>query len=143
MSFSDLSNICDSFQTASGTSRINESNPANKRPAPLSVRVSDRERKALLRAASGKPLNRFVRERLFDAKGKVRESKQPDVADIARMLRALGETDVFRNLDKLMQCIDDGTVILSDEQQQDIGAACAAVLLMRRDLMTALGLREE
>ncbi len=113
-----------------------------KRPAPLSVRLNRSERQKLEQLAGDQPLGSFIKDRLF---GDVLVSRASEVADryqmLVRVLAALGKSQVFANLDVIAKAIETGDLSLSDEQQEQIGAACLLVLEMRDDLIRALGLK--
>ena len=120
MSASSVPVLKTSFQIVSSK----DSNPPvkkekKKRPAPLSVRISASERISLEEAASGLPINRYVRGCLFDAGGNIRQrrgkAQVQDPQAIARILSALGQTEIFRNLDALVAHIENGNLQLSTE----------------------------
>lgn len=148
MNASSVSALKTSFQTASSVdSRLSVKTEKTKRPAPLSLRISAIERVSLVEAASGQPLNRYIRECLFDKKGNIRKRKRKshsqDTQAIARILGLLAQSDMFRNLNVLVEKIDTGDIQLSLETEEQISVACACILLMRNDLIKALGLKSE
>lgn len=59
----------------------------------------------------------------------------------ARVLAALGESDVFGNLDIVARAIDRGELALNDEQEEQISTACLLVLELRNDIIRALGIK--
>ena len=140
-----ISKLTTSFQNAAGVRAVPVSEPKQtkkKRLPPLSIRLSETERARLKEDAGGKPLSTYAKERIFRASPS-KAGKLDDAAALARVLSALGQTELFRNLGTLVQAIEDGDVTLTPEKEQQIGAACAAVLLMRNDLIRALGLKAE
>lgn len=140
-----ISKLSTSFQNVANlqAETASKAKPKKKtRLPPLSIRVSEAERARLKRDAGNKPLSTYAKERIFRAPPS-RAGKIDDPAALARVLSALGQTELFRNLGTLVQSIEDGDVVLTPQQQEQIGIACAAVLLMRNDLVRALGLKPE
>lgn len=112
-----------------------------KRPAPLSIRLSACERKRLEKLAGDQPLSRFIKERIF-ADSRLSDAEIMDRYEmLARILSALGESDVFSNLDVISQNIKNGNLVLNDELEEQIATTCLLVLEMRNDLIRALGLK--
>lgn len=117
-----------------------------KRPAPISVRVSAEERAQLEKDAAGMSMNAHIRARLFseDATPKrKRRNKSPvkDHAALARVLSALGQCNLARDLGDLSAAMQDNKMCLTPESERLFQHACQAVILMRRDLVKALGLK--
>ncbi|MEW7006759.1 hypothetical protein [Lentilitoribacter sp. EG35] len=113
-----------------------------KRPAPLSIRLTGRERKKLEKLAGEKSLNKYIKDQIFTTPSKLPDSEIMDRYEmLARILSILGENDVFGNLDRVVKAIDRGELELNDQQQEQIGAACLLVLEIRNDLIKALGLK--
>jgi hypothetical protein len=118
--------------------------PLAKRAAPLSLRLSAMERKSLENLAGDQPLGRFIKERVFsDAP----VSRPAEIVDryqmLVRVLAALGESEVFANLDCIAKAVEAGDLVLREAQQEQIGAACLMVLEMRDDLIRALGIKPQ
>lgn len=114
----------------------------NKRPAPLSVRLNRDERKRLEKLAGDQSLGSFIKERIFADASVFRPAKAVDRYQLlARLLAALGENQIFANLDMIAKAVESGDLTLSEEQEAQIGAACLLVLEMRNDLIRALGLK--
>ncbi|SDT95332.1 hypothetical protein [Stappia sp. ES.058] len=113
-----------------------------KRPAPLSLRLNQAERKRLEKLSGDQPFGRFIKDRIFT---EAPVSRASEIADryqmLARVLAALGENDVFANLDAIAKAIGAGDLVLTEEQQDQIATACLLVLEMRNDLIRALGLK--
>lgn len=117
-----------------------------KRKPPLSIRLNDDERTLLESWAGRTPLSTYVKKRLFaDGGKKPRKARSStsvqDYDTLARLLGALGRTDAFRNLDKLIAMAENGTLDLEDEHIKTVLAVCACVTEMRNDLIVALGLK--
>jgi len=118
-----------------------------KRPSPLSLRLSEDERSTLEDQAGRQSLNAYIKTRLFDDDKQRNKSQRYKVVEdyeaLARVLSALGQTELFANLSTLIEQIKSGDVVLSPEAEEVIGVTCACVLLMRDDLVKALGLIAE
>lgn len=113
-----------------------------KRPAPLSLRLTALERKTLEKLAGGQPLGSFIKDRVF---ANAPLSRPAEITDryqmLARLLAALGESNVFGNLDRIANAVDAGDLEVSDQEREQIALACLLVLEMRDDLIRALGLK--
>jgi hypothetical protein len=108
----------------------------------LSLRLTTSERKTLEKLAGNQPLGGFIKQRVFaDAPA----SRPTEVADrfelLARLLAALGESNVFANLDRIAKAAEAGELELSDQEREQIALTCLLVLDMRDDLVRALGLK--
>lgn len=114
-----------------------------KRPSPISIRVTDEERAELQAMAGRTPVGAYIKECVFKGRTPRKSRHSNPIEDfdaLARVLSALGRSDVFRNLDALVAQAEAGTLDLSDEHLQTVLAACACVTSMRSDLIRALGL---
>ena len=56
-------------------------------------------------------------------------------------LAALGQTELFRKLDKLIEQSQQGTLDLSPNAEFELGLACACVIEMRDNLIKDHGLK--
>ncbi|MEM7744372.1 MAG: hypothetical protein AAF409_11755 [Pseudomonadota bacterium] len=117
--------------------------PRRKRPAPLSVRLTDAERAALEKAADGQSLNSYVKDQLFSASGKAARSRRrkpvKDQVALAQALGLLGQMDLGPSLKALTQAVETGALDVSPEVEEELRAACAAVIAIRSELLRALG----
>lgn len=121
-----------------------EPKPKAKRPAPLSIRVSKEERKALQRAAAGRSVNSYIRERIFGDQPKALERGKTQVKDyeaLAKVLSLLGRSDIATRLSALIMALEMNRLELSGEAEAELRSACADVKAMRAALITALGLK--
>lgn len=113
-----------------------------KRPAPLSIRLTQRERKKLEKLAGDQSLSKYIKNQIFASPAKSCDSEIVDRYEmVARVLAALGESDVFGNLDTIAKAVERGNLELSEQHQEQIGAACLLILELRNDLIVALGLK--
>lgn len=114
---------------------------------PFSIRLTDKERDLLTKRAGGQPLGTYLRERILSdhasaARGRGRISSA-DREGLARVLAALGRSEIVVNLNKLAAAASIGALDLSPEVMRDLDNACRAVIGMRSDLIRALGLKDE
>ncbi len=127
-----------------GHAKKSQTTATKKRPAPISIRVSDEEREALKRAAAGRSVNSYVRERLFSNTALARTRGRAPVQDyeaLARVLGLLGRSDVYTSLSALVLAIEQQKLAASGDVERDIRHACASVRAIRAELVTALGLK--
>ncbi len=141
MSAPSASGLKTVFQV-SGNPKPNVKTARQNRPPPLSLRLSAAERAALEKDAGGVPLGTHIKAKLFKQRVRKKAVVQ-DAESLARALGLLGQSELFRNLDAIRRGIEAGDLILSADQQEHIASACAAVLLMRNELIKALGLKPE
>ena len=126
----------------------NAAHPAQKkkRPAPLSVRVSDEEKALLKRLAGNRSVNGYIRQKLFGDAVKpksVRGSPSVDREALAKTLGALGQSRLSSNLNQLAKAANMGALPVSPELVAELTRACADIQAMRRDLIAALGIKPE
>lgn len=112
----------------------------------LSVRLTEEERRLLAERAGRQPLAAYLRDLALAkaAHGRRRSSMAPikDHEALARVLAALGQSRFANNLNQLAKAANIGALPVTREIDSDIRDACAAVAIMRRDLMRALGLAD-
>lgn len=115
-------------------------------PRPISIRVTAEERAHLERQAGGQTLSAFVRSRIFDKSGVARRKGQrPDLdrVALARILALLGQSGIAQNLATIIEAIRTGTLEVGPELHGALEQAAADVMLMRHDLIQALGVKPE
>lgn len=117
------------------------------RPTPVSVRFSYEEREQLNKDAEGQSLNSYIKSRIFDEtiprKRKYNANPVSDMQLLAQTLSALGRTEVFSNLNLIIERLENGSLVLTSETEEQINVACLCVINMRNDLVKALGLRPD
>lgn len=124
------------------TSAASKRNTTQKRPSPISIRVTDEERAELLEAANGQSINSYVRDRLFkNNRTPRRKALIEDYQALARVLSALGQSDTHTRLTALLLAIEAGKLEVTQDAERDVRHACFAVKTMRADLVKALGLK--
>jgi len=118
---------------------------AGRRPAPFSLRLSAKERARLEHDAGETPLATYIKFRLFNHLPDLSSYRDgPSATDqrlIAQLLAALGASRSANNLNQLAKSANMGTLDVRPETEAELREACAAVQSMRRDLVTALGLK--
>lgn len=113
------------------------------KPAPFSLRLSFDERGILEHDAAGQALGAYIRERLFgeDVTPRTTRGKFPvkDQAALGRVLGALGASRLSANLNQLAKAVNTGSLPVTPETEEELRKACAAVIAMRQDILSALG----
>ena len=116
-----------------------------KRPAPLSIRVSDEERDKLKVDAAGGSIHGYIRTKLFGASAspsrRVRRPNSIDHAALGRVLGALGQTRLASNMNQIAKAANMGALPVTPELAAELHEACSDIRAMRRDLIAALGIK--
>lgn len=112
----------------------------------FSLRLTDDERALLQARAGSTPLGAYIRQTLLTNQDRgVRLIRQRSpVADheaISRVLASLGQSRLSSNLNQLAKAVHLGVLPVTPETEQEIAQACAAIGVMRNDLIAALGLK--
>ncbi|WP_300037157.1 hypothetical protein [uncultured Roseobacter sp.] len=133
------------FTTAAAESAPIKKSREGKRPSPISLRLNEAELAALRKASAGRSMNGYIRERLFGNATAVRLSKpaSDDHEALARVLGALGRSDVFTSLAAISLALEEQRLVTDRRTKSAILDACDAVVSMRSDLLRALGLRKD
>jgi len=111
---------------------------------PFSLRLTLDERAKLERDAAGQAVSVYVRHMLFGDQPVPRRrapKKKASVDQVAlsRLLAALGASRLSQNLNQLAKAVNTGSLPVTPETERDLKDACQAVVLIRADLMRALG----
>lgn len=113
------------------------------KPTPFSLRLTFEERAQLEQDAADMSLGAYIRERLFgeDAAPRKTRSKTPvkDYEALGRVLASLGSSRLSSNLNQLVKAVNTGSLPVTPETEAELREACAAVLVMREELLMALG----
>ncbi|MBN9890140.1 hypothetical protein I6N89_22805 [Pelagibaca abyssi] len=113
----------------------------------ISLRVSADEKARLERDAAGMSRSAYMRERLFgqDVTPRKTRGKSPvaDYEALARVLAALGRSDLAQSFEGLSWAEANGVVKIDPATSEAIRQACKDVSAMRDDLVSALGLKPE
>ncbi len=119
-------------------------------PPPFSIRFSEEERARLDRAAGALSLAAYIRLKLFsedDAppprRRLTRKRYQPsaELAVLGHMLGSLGKSRMASNLNQIAKAANTGALPVTPELEKELLEACAAVLSMRQELISALGVK--
>lgn len=140
----------DSIDAVAAAKAVAQQRPARKpepeaepKPVYVSLRVTPDEKARLKRDAAGMSLSAYVRERLLgsDVKPRKTRGKFPvkDHAALAKVLRALGQSNLARDFEALNWALQDGTVHLDPDSTRVFRQACRDVSAMHDALMVALG----
>ena len=121
---------------------MTQANRVTKRPAPLSLRLSDDERQQLVAQAGSLPLGSYIKSVVFaDQAHQYRKTPKPPVAEqqlLAEILARLGKSRTANNLNQIAKHLNQGTLVVDDELEADLKQAIAEVAWMRTTLMRAL-----
>ncbi len=118
-----------------------------KRSPPVSIRFSTEEHTLLKQRAGEESLSAYIRQRALN--GELAPSKirgQTPIIDhkaLARVLSALGRSELHKSLSSVIALIENDTLAYDKNVADSLRKACSDVAVMRRDLITALGLRSE
>lgn len=117
----------------------------SKRPAPLSLRLTDEERQRLVDQAGSMALGAYIKSVVFaDAAPTYRKRRIPPVAEqqlLAEVLARLGQSRTSSNLNQIAKHLNQGTLVLDDNLAEELHQAVAEVAWMRVTLMQALGIK--
>lgn len=107
-----------------------------KKPAPFSLRLSEKEKVTLLRRAKGEPLGGYIKGQLFNA-------KNPNItkSDAATVLAILGSSDLARSMACIAKAAEIGALPVTPELSTQLAEACTDIRRMRFALVRSLGLR--
>lgn len=112
---------------------------------PFSIRLTDGEKATLQEQAGRVPLGAYVRKMLLgdtaETRSVVAAGPAIDTALLARMLAALGQSDLGESLKTLARHADAGALECDEVTVTRLRQACDALLAMRLLLLHALGKR--
>ena len=136
-----MTNLSHEFSGLAATQTPERAEP--KKPTPFSLRLSFEERARLEQDAAGMSLGAYIREMLFgeDVAPRKTRGKFPvkDHEALGRVLGALGSSRLSSNLNQLAKAANTGSLPVTPETEAELREACAAVLVMREELLMALG----
>ncbi|GLQ25444.1 hypothetical protein [Sulfitobacter pacificus] len=115
------------------------------RLAPFSLRLTPEERTQLEAQAGSMPLASYIKSVVFaDEAPKYRRQRKPPVAEqqlLAEVLARLGQTRQASNLNQIAKHLNQGTLIVDPDLEDDLKRAVAEVAWMRATLIQALGVK--
>jgi len=112
----------------------------------LTVRVSDEQRALLERRAGNRPLADYIRHTLDIENTEKRQRNYKPQADrvmLARILAALGSSDMAASMRDIANAARNGALPESPDTLLSLQAACLTIEKIRHDLISALGLKVE
>lgn len=136
----------DSCQNAFAAAANGPLKATKRRPAPVSIRFTEEERTKLAEWAQGRPIGTVVRERLFGRNTKKGRKVSPPPRQqkaLANALRRLGHSGVAAYLTGQITALEEGRLMLSQQEERDLRNADRECYDIRRDLMIALGIDAE
>ena len=115
------------------------------RLAPFSLRLTPEERSQLESQAGAMPLASYIKSVVFAAEApKYRKRRKPPVAEqqlLAEVLARLAQTRQANNLNQIAKHLNQGTLIVDPELEEDLKRVVAEVAWIRATLMEALGVK--
>lgn len=121
-------------------------NPKKKRPAPISLRVTAKERDLLKELAGQRSVNAYIREKVFGDQASPRRSyrkPRPDEAALGKALALLGQSRLSSNLNQIAKAANLGTLPVTPDLTEELAAACADIRTMRDELIASLGIKSQ
>jgi hypothetical protein len=109
---------------------------------PVSIRLTEAERRRFAIEAGSAPLSVHLRARLLEGTGLRRSESHFRYVDFARLLSQLGQSNLGSNLADLAEAARSGGLPVNPDTESALNEACAAVIAMRSELLLALGLRK-
>ena len=116
----------------------------SERSAPISVRFTEAEKARLRDLAGSRPIGQYIRDQALQGNAVPRAARRSPVKDaepLGQLLGLLGQSRLGSNLNQIAKAAHHGSLPVTDEVEQDLRHACAAVLEMRELLLRALGLQ--
>lgn len=120
--------------------------PRKRPPRPISVRVTHEEREALEAEAGEQTLSAYVRSILLGTPGNRRRyQKRPELdrVALARILAVLGQLGIAPDFKVIAEAARTGTLECGPELLAKLEQTCRDIMLMRSDLIRALGIKAE
>jgi len=118
---------------------------SKKRPAPLSIRLSDEQRSQLKQIAGNMTVNAYIIMRLFgeDATKKRARRITEDILLLSQILAKLGQSGLHSNLHTLAESAKHGALQVTPEVEEQFVIACTDVASMKSMLMQSIGIQED
>lgn len=113
--------------------------PDKRRPSPLSIRLNDEERRALVAQAGAMALSTYVKRAALGARPSRTQRINLDREPVARVLAILGQSGIGPNLSQLASYAASGSLELDERTRTQILDACEDFRAVRDLLMQALG----
>lgn len=115
--------------------------PYGKRPAPLSIRLTPEERNLLEQLAGTMSLAGYIKMAALAGQRPARISgrTRADQQALARVLAALGASQLSASLERLSYAAANGCLYVDDRLAAKFAAACDDIRAMHLHLLEALG----
>lgn len=123
--------------------KIRKVTKRKKRRSPLTIRLTDEQWEDLEQLSQGISYGAYAKDCMFNTKRASKRSAVQDYELLARLLAALGQSELFGKLDRLIELSEQGNLNLPKDAEFELGLACACVIEMRDKLIKALGLQPE
>lgn len=121
---------------------MTSSSSSKRRPSPLSIRLSAKERQTLESRAGNMALSAYVKAVLFsDGARQIRRSPQPqlDLKVLAGVLGVLGRSNLAGSINTLAREARSGNLIIEGEIANRLVSACDDIRQIRMLVLRALG----
>ena len=113
----------------------------------ITLRLSHDEHAQLVAAAEGVSISAFVRKCVFGENASPRKARArvpvKDEKALAEILARLGSSKMANNLNQIAYQANCGSLLMDQQTEEEIRAACARIAWMRLKLIEALGLKEK
>ena len=115
--------------------------PRALRPAPVSIRLSDSERAELTRRAGSSGLSTYIKSVVLSDRATTKTTKRAsaDIILLAKILAQLGASGLGRDMRRLSEAADSGSLDLDDITVSRLRDACKDIQSMHMLLLQALG----
>ena len=112
----------------------------------LTINLTEEQHKALLVMAGNRTLSEYAREQIFGKEGRapnrIRKPRNDEVL-LARILAALGSSDMPRSMRDIAAAARNGALPESPDTLLTLQAACLTIEKIRHDLIKALGIKPD
>ncbi|MEM9030487.1 MAG: hypothetical protein AAGC70_19175 [Pseudomonadota bacterium] len=115
---------------------------AARRPAPLSLRLSEKERADLKALAGEQNLHAYIRACLLAANDNAPANDKEDRRQLAQILAKLGQGEMAANLRALADAAKSGSLVMDEATSEAIQHACADIAEIKTLLMRGLRIKE-
>ena len=115
--------------------------PVKRRPAPLSVRLNEAERRTLQLKAGNTPLSTYIKEAALGGGSAMPKHRRCPTADrtlISQVLGQLGASGLSMSLRKLADAAEGGLMVVDQRTASQLRQAAGHVQAMHDNLMAAL-----
>ena len=116
-----------------------------KRPAPLSLRLSDEEREKIEAAAGSMPVSSYIKSVVLADDAPIYRKRKAIAEDdqklLAEILARLGASRSANNLNQIAKHLNQGNLIVDEQLAEDLNQAVVEVAWIRTTLMEALGIK--